>query len=43
MAKANEIEHSRALELNVHGFPYGGAMWDAVLAPEGGGKYRNVM
>lgn len=45
-AKAKEIADSRALELNVHGWPYGGAMMDAVLAPkvEGeGGKYKNVM
>lgn len=49
MAKAKQIANSRALELNVHGWPYGGAMMDAVLAPkveeeeEEGGKYKNVM
>ena len=46
-AKAKEIANSRALELNVHGWPYGGAMMDAVLAPkveeEEGGMYKNVM
>lgn len=48
-AQEDAIRKSRALELNVHAWPYGGKMLDAVLAPMVGeedgeeGRYRNVM